>query len=326
MVANWEPSRNGQCPNCRKKDTASHLNLCGDAERTRLLNTMADKLGTWLSINHAHPELEYWIPKYIKLRGIRQVSDFTGLSADMKQVAASQDLIPWSSFMEGKISTEILTLQNTVLGCSPSKLTIASWGKQLISQILQISHAQWVFRNVSLHDKAAGYLQKLERRKVLQEIDRLAGTDPSNIPASSQYLLEMDFSSSQSATLEEQSYWLFAMRAAMIAGQRVSRRRAATSSNTRQRRAQRQIQTSTNTTGTPTHNITTNQLSHAPSSRMRQRSITSSTRTRTELAGAHETLRSIHRDWASNPRTTSKRPHPSSIFLTRNDTKRRRPD
>ena len=32
--------------------------------------------------------------------------------------------------MEGKISTEILTLQNTVLGCSPSKLTIASWGKK----------------------------------------------------------------------------------------------------------------------------------------------------------------------------------------------------
>ena len=143
--------------------------------------------------------------------------------------------------MEGKISTEILTLQNTILGCSPSKLTIASWGKQLISQLLQISYAQWVFCNVSLHDKEAGYLQKLERRKVLQEIDRLAGIDPSNIPTGSRYLLEMDFSSSQSATLEEQYYWLFATRAAMIAGRRVSRRRVATSSNTRRGRAQRQV-------------------------------------------------------------------------------------
>jgi len=178
---------------------------------------MAEKLGTWLSKNQAHPELTYWIPKYIKLRGIQQLSEFTGgLSADMTQVAASQEVIPWTSFMEGKISTEILTLQNTILGCSPSKLTIASWGKQLISQILQISYAQWVFRNVSLHNKEAGYLQKLERRKVLQEIDRLAGIDPSNIPTGSRYLLEMDFSSSQSATLEEQSYWLFAMRAAIV--------------------------------------------------------------------------------------------------------------
>ena len=71
---------------------------------------------------------------------------------------------------------------------------------------------------MSLHDKAAGYLQQLERQKVLQEIDRLAGTDPSNIPANSQYLIKMDFSSSQSATLEDQSYWLFAMRAVMIVG------------------------------------------------------------------------------------------------------------
>ena len=103
---------------------------------------------------------------------------------------------PMDELHGGEILTEILTLQNTVLGCSPSILTIASWGKQLISQILQISHAQWVFCNVSLHDKAAGYLQQLERQKVLQEIDRLAETKPSDIPVSSQYLLEMDFSSS----------------------------------------------------------------------------------------------------------------------------------
>ena len=64
----------------------------------------------------------------------------------------SQDLITWTSFMEGKLPKEIFLLQSHQLMSSPSCLTIADWGKQLISQILQMSHAQWVFCNISLYD------------------------------------------------------------------------------------------------------------------------------------------------------------------------------
>ena len=102
----------------------------------------------------------YWLPKYILLRGTRKISSFPYLSMEMRKVAASQDLIPWTCFMEGKLSKEIFLLQRHTLACSPSRLTIADWSRHLISQVLQMSHAQWVFRNVSLHDAAQGYIPK----------------------------------------------------------------------------------------------------------------------------------------------------------------------
>ena len=58
----------------------------------------------------------------------------------------------------------------------------ADWGKLLISQILQMSHAQWVFRNVSLHDAQEGYLRVQHRQAVLCEVDHLSRMDPRFLP------------------------------------------------------------------------------------------------------------------------------------------------
>ena len=136
----------------------------------------------------------------------------------MRKVASSQDLIPWKDFMEGKLSKEIFVLQRRSLVCPPSRLTIGDWSKQLISQILQISHGQWIFRYVSLHDQSTGYLRDVQRRSVLLEVNRLANLDPVQLPEGSRYLLEIDFSSL--GALETQTYWLLAMRAVIRAGRR----------------------------------------------------------------------------------------------------------
>jgi len=249
MVAHWDSSRDGRCPNCQRPEPASHLNLCPDADRTRLLRDMANQLGSWLEKNYAHPELLEWLPRYITLRGTRQFSDFPHLSPEMRRVAASQDLIPWTSFMEGKLSKEIFRLQGSQLMSSPSRLTIVDWGKQLISQILQISHAQWVFRNVSLYDAHNGYLRVKQRRAVLREVDRLSQVDTRTLPDRSRYLLEIDFSSFSAQPLAKQQYWVYAMQAAIKAGKRAAtRQRVATARDRRvarvgaeRRRRQRRV-------------------------------------------------------------------------------------
>ena len=131
--------------------------------------------------------------------------------------------------MEGKLSKEIFLLQKHTLSCSPSRLSIADWSKKLVSQILQISHAQCIFSNVLLHDTAEGYLRVKKRTEVLQEVDRLSQVDPILLPEGSKYLLEIDFSSLHRDSLETQSYWLLAMKAAVRAEQRtVARSRHAT--------------------------------------------------------------------------------------------------
>ena len=303
MVAHWDPTRDGLCPDCNNPERASHLNLCPDADRTRLLHSMADNLEKWLSDNHGHPDLIYWLPRYIKLRGTRQLSDFPMLSPEMQQIARSQDLIPWTSFMEGKLCKEIFKLQKATLLCSPSRLTIVDWAKRLISQILQMSHGQWVFRNVSLHDSQQGYIRAKQRREVLAEIDQLSHLDPGQLPAASRYLMEIDFSTMEKDTLVNQSYWLFSMRAAYKAGRRASARARRATPRTARR---------------PTNQI-------LPSSRI-SNAIYRANRERYIVSGAQATLDDIHVDWGVRLPPSRTRPSPSTVSLERRDTRRRKPD
>ena len=61
-------------------------------------------------------------------------------------------------------------------------MTGGLWVKEFITRLPHITHSQWLFRNVSLHDKVDGYLQATKRRELLMEIDRLADTDPEALP------------------------------------------------------------------------------------------------------------------------------------------------
>ncbi len=66
-------------------------------------------------------------------------------------------------------------------------------------------------------------------------------TAPEDIPAGSQYLLELDYSALFNASLERQSYWVLAMKSARRAG-----KRDATASK-RRGRSQRKLRTKEST-------------------------------------------------------------------------------
>ena len=95
MVARWDSKRDGKCPDCGCRENAAHLNLCRDEGRDKLFNDMTTELQNWLYDNYAHPEIAYWLPQYIRDRGINKLSSYPHLSSEMKQVAMEQDLIPW---------------------------------------------------------------------------------------------------------------------------------------------------------------------------------------------------------------------------------------
>jgi hypothetical protein len=155
----------------------------------------------------------------------------------MMNVATALDAIGWVNFMEGKLPKALFSMQASALACSPSRLSIVDWSKQLVSRILHISHAQWIFRNFTLHDKAQGYLTQVKRQAILKEIDKLSQLDPNDIPPGSRYLLEMDFSTVRNSSLDEQSYWVLAMKAARKAGRRAAARRRRTPASVRRQAA-----------------------------------------------------------------------------------------
>lgn len=215
QMKRWFGEKDDKCPSCQRAD---HLCRCPNEERTQLFTDCTDKLASWLDTNdNTHPELAYWIPKYIGCRGTVLFADLGPMSPAMMKVATSQDTIGWRNFMEGRVSKHIMLLQRRHLLESSSRLTTTSWMKQFISRVLHITHSQWLFRNFMLHDNNAGYLKLKERTSAAIQIDALSQVKPSAIPADSHFLLEFDTESLLRADSDTQHYWIAAMEAAVMA-------------------------------------------------------------------------------------------------------------
>ena len=209
------------CPNCGRTETSAHLCMCPSEGRTKLFLDTTDKLETWLNRDEkTEPELVFWIPKYILMRGTRSLLDMGLMSPQMRRLARSQDKIGWRNFMEGRISKEFFEIQGIylVLGCH--KLNGEQWVKQFIGKILHITHSQWIFRNFTLHDKQKGWLRRKDMKDIMGKIENLWETDVDDIPEDSRFLLEMDYDRLMQSDIHNKTYWVVATEAAIVAGKR----------------------------------------------------------------------------------------------------------
>jgi hypothetical protein len=141
----------------------------------------------------------------------------------IQALAEDQDEIGWINFMEGKISKHFFRIQQTFLAGSNSRINGRDWVTRFIREILTISHTQWLFRNITLHDKKQGYLIATRREKLIEEIEILHDTPTEAIPPESQFLLDCDIEELRRADSSHQEHWLAAIKAARRAGLRLRR-------------------------------------------------------------------------------------------------------
>ena len=210
-----------RCPSCGRRESAAHILVCPDEDRTRLLAETTEDLCNWLNQEHLTDlELAYWIPKYILMRGDKPFASLGTMSPRMRALAVSQDKIGWRNFMEGCISTHFYFIQHYHLSLSGSYLNGSDWTKTLITKLLHISHSQWIYRNFALHDRLCGYLHNKSLEDIRGTIDELAETSPEDVPEESRFLLEINFGNLTKSHIESQQYWIIATQAAITAGQR----------------------------------------------------------------------------------------------------------
>ena len=75
---------------------------------------------------------------------------------------------------------------------SDSYLNGKDWTKHFIDRILRITHLQWIYRNVCLHDRKERDLHQKEMEEMKDEAERLAEINPIELTKDSRFLLEMD--------------------------------------------------------------------------------------------------------------------------------------
>ena len=166
------------CPNClQPNERAYHLNLCLNQERTRQFHESIEQFEKWLDRSHTHPDIAFWIPRYLRSRNrvpFASLHYFTPPSARLRMtplilaLAEDQDEIGWINFMKGKISKHFLRIQQTYLAGSNSRINGRDWVSRFIKELLAISHTQWLFRNITLHDRKRGFIVATQRAKQLR--------------------------------------------------------------------------------------------------------------------------------------------------------------
>ena len=226
-----------KCPNCgMPSERASHLCVCPDPGRTTLFQDQVAELEVWMQ-GKFHPELTYFIPKYLLFRGTEDMADLGIMSPEMFEVAVSQDLVGWRNFTEGRFSQHIVPMQQSYAAVTSSKHNGASWVQQLIRRVVHITHSQWIFRNVSLHHSRA-----LDRSDdLIAEIHQILETPETELPADSRYLLDVDSEALRNGSVDAQEKFVYVARAAIKAGKRVGSGRALRRHHARRRVTTRQL-------------------------------------------------------------------------------------
>ena len=213
--AYYTPGHNKMCPSCGViQEMCSHVLHCNEAGRVEVLHKSIDHLNRLLRKNGTNQLLRKFIVEYAHGRGGKTMQDIVGFRREYRRLVVSVDCIGWRRLMEGMISKELVELQKYATVESDSSLTVDKWAKDLVIRLLEITHGQWLYRNVMVHDKSAGDLATRRKEEIRRELEEQLALGGEGLDEDDMFLLEINLDDLDSSTREDQEYWLLALQAA----------------------------------------------------------------------------------------------------------------
>ena len=94
--------------------------------------------------------------------------------------------------MEGMICTQVVEIQHTYQRLCGTNRTCKSWATGLVIKLMEITHGQWLYCNVVLHDSVLGALVTKRKEEIQQEIEKQQLLGPQNLQEEYQYLAEVN--------------------------------------------------------------------------------------------------------------------------------------
>lgn len=154
MQARYTPNHSRRCPSCQVcVEDCAHVLSCEEEGRVDLLQKSINLLDQWLKEKGTDETLRKYLVKYARARGGRTMVEITGWRAGKyRALANSMDKIGWRRFMEGMISKEVVAIQRKAEDAGKFKMTVRNWSAGLVTKLLEVTHGQWLYRNVHVHD------------------------------------------------------------------------------------------------------------------------------------------------------------------------------
>ncbi len=132
----------------------------------------------------------------------------------MKDMAQSQDVIGWDLFMMGMLSKQMVNVQSAHFLQHHHSRPVSKWISGLITQLLQVTHFQWIYRCVLVHDRSTGTLVSAHKEDLMKEIAHQLEMGAEGLAEGDRFLLECNFNKLVTTNGKQQEYWILAIQAA----------------------------------------------------------------------------------------------------------------
>ncbi len=91
------------------------------------------------------------------------------------------------------------------------------WTVELITKLLKVTHGQWLYRNVQVHDKVAGTLVTLRKEEIQMQIEERQALGTAGLLDEDCHLGECNLGDLKDTSGIKETYWLLAIKAAQEA-------------------------------------------------------------------------------------------------------------
>ncbi len=152
-----------------------------------------DLLSSWMAGVDTDQDLCNCIVEYATGRGTIPMTEiFRNLDARFRQMARDQGEIGWKRFMEGMVSKGLREIQSNHLMTEGSNVLPEQWTIGVIIKLLEVTHGQWLYRCIQVHDRAQGTLAMLRKEELQKEIETQQETGYDDLLEEDQYLAEVN--------------------------------------------------------------------------------------------------------------------------------------
>jgi len=151
----------------------------------------------------------------------------------LREYASAQDIIGWDNSVMGMVSHKLLPIHSAHFHTAKKLYRASGWIAGLITQLLQVTHTQWIYRCMLVHDRTTGVLISAHKADLLKKIEHQLSLGPDDLTEEDRFLLECNFDNITSTSGEAQGYWLLGIQAAREASCLHRKRRKDTQSRPR---------------------------------------------------------------------------------------------
>lgn len=93
--------------------------------------------------------------------------------------------------MEGMVSSEVVKRQSEFAVVQGMGMSMARWSEGLITKLLEVTHGQWIYRILLIHDKIAGVLATQKKEELQREIQKQQELGDDRLDKADKFLLEI---------------------------------------------------------------------------------------------------------------------------------------